>query len=238
MWAITNNYNRKDTIIPVDSLVQQDNTDNQEESQMNSELNRPYRKNLMSRGLIYMGGEEREITVKDLSLTGVLAELKGDQINSNAKDIFNMLSASTIIDLYLPEMRLAGEAEVVRVDMLTDHISLALEFKNVSYDVDNQLYKRKVYRKNMVAPGRILLNGEYRDFTTVNVSVDGLMINLTEAVVVEPGEITVFEFERLGLEGEIKLIWVEQTADAGTLIGLQYVNMEKTEIKGIPRFAR
>lgn len=204
---------------------------------MSLDLNRPYRKNLMSHGLIYMGGEEREITIKDLSLTGVLAELKPDQGSKSAKDIFNMLSASTTIDLYLPEIRLAGEAEVVRVDMNDDHILIALEFRNVAYDVDNQLYKRKVHRKNMTAPGKILLDGEYRDFTTVNVSVDGLMVNLTESINVQVGEITVFEFEKLRLNGEIKVIWAERNANAGILLGLQYVHMEKTEIKGIPRFA-
>lgn len=207
---------------------------------MNLDLNRPYRKNLMSRGLIYMGGEERPITIKDLSLTGVLAELKCDQAGTrDARDIFNMLSESATIDLYLPEMRLAGEAEVVRVDMLDEHILLALEFRNISYDVDNQLYKRKVYRKNMVVPGKILLNGEYHEFNTVNASVDGLMINLAESsLAVETGETTVFEIERLELEGEIKVIWAERTADGGILLGLQYVHMEKTVIKGIPRFAR
>lgn len=192
----------------------------------------------MSHGLIYMGGEEREITIRDLSLSGVLAELKSDQGGESAKDIFNMLSASTTIDLYLPEIRLAGEAEVVRVDMHDDLILIALEFKNVAYDVDNQLYKRKVYRKSMTAPGKILLDGEYRDFTTVNVSVDGLMVNLAEAVDVEVGVITMFEFEKLKLDGEIKVIWAERSADGGILLGLQYVHMEKTEIKGIPRFAR
>jgi len=90
----------------------------------------------------------------------------------------------------------------------------------------------------MIAPGKILLHGEYRDFTTVNVSVDGLMIRLEEFIDVKLGEVTIFEFERLGLDGEIKVIWVEHPADAGTLMGLQYVHMEKTEIKGIPRFAR
>jgi len=203
---------------------------------MNLDLNRPYRKKLMSKGLIYMGGEEQEITIKDLSITGALAELKS--FGREAKDIFNMLSESTLIDLYLPEMRLAGEVEVVEVNMHEDYLSISLEFRNVTHDVDNQLYKRKVYRKNMVAPGKILLNGEYRDFTTVNVSVDGLMIKLDESIDVKPGEVTVFEFERLGLDGEIKVIWVERSANAGTLMGLQYVHMEKTEIKGIPRFAR
>lgn len=204
---------------------------------MNVDFNRPYRKNLMSRGLIYMGGEEQEITIKDLSLTGVLAELNCDQ-GRDAKEIFNMLSVSTTIDLYLPEIRLAGEAEVVRVDMHEGQILLALEFRNVAYDVDNQLYKRNVHRKNMTAPGKILLNGEYRDFTTVNVSVDGLMVNIDEAIEVKTGEVTVFEFGQLGLDGEIKVIWAERSANDGTLLGLQYVHMEKTDIKGIPRFAR
>lgn len=204
---------------------------------MNVDLDRPYRKSLMSHGLIYMGGEEQEITIKDLSLTGVLAELKNGQ-GRDAKEIFNLLSESTTIDLYLPEIRLAGEAEVVRVDMHEGQILMALEFRNVAYDVGNQLYKRRVHRKNMTAPGKILLNGEYRDFTTVNVSVDGLMVTLAETIDVKVGEVTVFEFGQLGLDGEIKVIWTERTAGAGTLIGLQYVHMEKTEIKGIPRFAR
>ena len=148
-----------------------------------------------------------------------------------------MLSASTMIDLYLPEMRLAGEAEVVRVDMFDDHILLGLEFKSVVYDADNQLYKRKVYRKNMTAPGKILLHGVYHEFTAVNVSVDGLMISVAEFITVEAGEITVFEFEQLELEGEVKVMWVEHTSD-GTLLGLAYVHMERTVIKGIPCFAR
>lgn len=206
---------------------------------MKIDVNRPYRKRLMSHGLIYMGGEELEITIKDLSLTGALAELESNKIGSkNAKDVFSMLSTSTTVDLYLPEMRLAGEAEVVRVDMFDNHMTFALEFKNVVYDVDNQLYKRKVYRKNMTAPGKILLDGGHREFNAVNVSVEGLMISLAESITVEAGEITVFEFERLGLEGEIKVIWAEHTANGGMLLGLEYVHMEKTAIKGIPRFAR
>ncbi len=205
---------------------------------MNLDLNRPYRKKLMTQGLIYIGGEEREITIKDLSLTGVLAELNTGQADIDLKTIFNMLSASTTIDMYLPEMRLAGEAEVVRVDMLNDHILLALEFKNMAYDVDNPLHKRKVYRKNMTAPGKILLDGTYHAFTTVNVSVDGLMISLAESIAVEADEITAFEFEYLDLKGEIKVIWVKRNDDAETLLGLQYMHLEKTTIKGVPRFER
>jgi hypothetical protein len=204
---------------------------------MYEKLDRPCRKNLVSHGLIYMGEEEHRITVKNLSINGVLAELNSDREDIDIKYIFNSLLVSTIIDLYLPEMRLAGEVEVVRADIEEGHILIALEFKNIAYDIDKDLNKRKAYRKNIPGPGKILLNGEYRNFTTVNVSVEGLMICLSETISVEEGTITHFEFKQLGLEGEIKVIWVDHISDDRTLIGLQYINMEKNTIKGIPRFA-
>jgi len=70
------------------------------------------------------------------------------------------------------------------------HILIALEFKNITYEIDKNLNKRKVYRKNMLGPRRILLNGEYRDFNIINVSVEGLMICLSESISVEEGTIT------------------------------------------------
>ena len=205
---------------------------------MYSDLDRPCRKNLTSHGLIYMGGEEHEITVINISITGVLAELNSNKKDIDVKDIFNMLLTSTIIDLYLPEMRLAGEAEVVRVDVNNDRILLALEFKNIAFDIDKNLNKRKAYRKNMPDPGQILLNGEYHEFNTVNVSVEGLMIRLAETISVEEGTITRFEFKRLELNGKVEVIWSDLTSDAETLMGLRYVNINSDKINGIPRFDR
>jgi hypothetical protein len=205
---------------------------------MLSDLNRPCRKNLTSHGMIYMGEEEQGITVIDISITGVLVELNSNKKDIDAKDIFNILLTSTIIDLYLPEMRLAGEAEVVRVDVNNGRILLALEFKNVAYDIDKNLNKRKAYRKNMPGPGQILLNGEFHEFNTVNVSVEGLMIRLAKTIAVEVGAVTSFEFKRLELNGQVEVIWIDFTSDAETLMGLRYVNINADKIKGIPRFAQ
>jgi hypothetical protein len=205
---------------------------------MYSDLDRPCRKNLTSDGLIYMGGEEQKITVINISITGVLAELNRDGKDIDVKDIFNILLTSTIIDLYLPEMRLAGEAEVVRVDVNDNHILLALEFKNIAFDIDKHLNKRRVYRKIMPDPGLLLLNGEYHEFNTVNVSVDGLMIRLAETISVEEGSIVHFEFNRLELSGKVEVIWSDLTSDAETLIGLRYVNINADKIKSIPSFVQ
>ncbi len=204
-------------------------------------VERPYRKNLTTQGLIYMWGEERAIIVKNLSISGVLAELQCSQCQPggfSVKDIYNAVTQSTIFDLYVPEMRLAGSVEIVRVDVQDDKIFMAMEFKDIAHGVDNLLYKRKAYRKPMTAPGQILLNGEYVNFNTINVSVEGLMIRVAGNISIAEGSITMFEFKRLDLQGEAKVIWLEYIADDdGTLIGLQYLHMENVKISGIPRFA-
>jgi len=207
---------------------------------MYSTLDRPRRTNLVSEGFIYMGEEEHKITVKNLSINGVLAQLNTDREDIDIKYVFNQLLVSTVIDLYLPEMRLVGDVEVVRGDMEEGHILLALEFKNIAFEIDKDLNKRKVYRKNMPDSGKIELNGQHYDFTSVNVSVDGLMICLSEAIAVEVevGTITRFEFKRLELEGEVKVIWVDLISDGRTVIGLQYVHLEKNALKKIPRFSK
>lgn len=204
---------------------------------MNSESRGSYRKNLITNGLCYINGEEREVLVSNMSMTGMLVQLTGEDIYlSDIENGFSNSLISRIIDFYLPQLRVAGSAEVVRGDKGDDHISLALKFKEVTYDADNLLYKRKVYRKNMSVLGQILLNNQYHYFQSINVSVEGLMVRLEEKIAVAEGLITSFEFKKSNLKGEVKVIWVDIDSDGKTLLGLQYINMSAHPIKGIPRF--
>lgn len=205
---------------------------------MNSESRRSYRKNLITKGLIYINKEEREVSVINMSMTGMLVQLDRESIQpSDAENDLNNALAPTIIDFYLPQLRLAGTAQVVRVNREERHDSLALQFKDITYDVDRLLYKRKVYRKNMSVAGQILLNNDHYNFQTVNISVEGLMIRLTETVVIAEGVITSFAFKDLSLKGEVEVVWIDFDVAGKTLVGLKYVNMNTDEIKGIPRFS-
>jgi len=198
---------------------------------------RSYRKNLTSTGLIYLGAVEHEIRLLNLSLTGLLAELKYDEHIHDVKDIFQALQVSTMIDIYLPDMRLAGEAEVVRVKPIDSGFHIGVEFRNLSYDIDNLLYNRKAYRKNMNAPGHIVFNDCDYTFQTENVSVYGLMIRIPGRIEVEAGTISSFDFKHLDLRGEVEVVWVDRDYNS-TLMGLQYLHMQRDNIKGIPRFVR
>lgn len=203
---------------------------------MSEDKPRYYRKNFTSHGLIYIAGEEIEMSVKNLSITGLLAELSGSSPIHNIEELFEAIKASTRVDLYLPELRLMGEAEVARADLIDGQIFLALEFCHISHDVDNALYKRKAYRKELVAPGLIVFNQKKHSFTTRNVSIKGLMIHLAEKIEAAEGTVTIFDFKHLNLRGKIRVVWAEAAEDGGTYMGLEYVQMEKTDIEGIPRF--
>ena len=202
-----------------------------------SESRRYYRKNLNSHGFIYLAGEEFEISVKNLSITGLLVELEDRSIIRDVSDLFRAIKLSPLVDIYLHKMRIAGEAEIVRADMVDENLLLALEFVHVFYDIPNIFYKRKAYRKSLSAPGQIFLNDRKYIFKTINVSVEGIMIFLDETIQVAPGTVTTFEFKRLDLLGEIQVVWVEPDPKGGTIMGLQYIRMEKEKITGIPRFA-
>ncbi|WP_404356814.1 PilZ domain-containing protein [Methylotuvimicrobium sp. KM1] len=197
---------------------------------------RHYRKKLTSHGLIYLDGVELPMTLSNISITGLLAELNDHERINDVEDLFKTVKISPIVDIYLQEMRLAGEAEIVRADMIDGRIYLALDFRNVEHDVENLFYARHAYRKKLEAPGLIILNGHNYHFNTINVSVDGLMVTLPERIDVEPGAIAAFNFKRLDLLGEVKVVWVTYQ-DGNTLLGLEYNYLEKTFVEGIPRFS-
>jgi hypothetical protein len=207
---------------------------------MRLELPRAFRKDLHLQGMIFLNEQEQAIAVKNLSISGMLAELDlRKDAEDGIKDIFGSLKSSTLVDIFIPSMRLAGEMEVIRADIKNNKILLALEFKSVSYDVENFIYRRKMYRKKMPGPGRIRLNGAYHPFTAVNVSVEGLMIRLNGKIAFDIADTTQvpFEFEKLGLSGEARVVWIEHPHPEETLMGLNYVHLEQGKLDALPRFA-
>lgn len=193
---------------------------------------RAYRKNLSSHGLIYLGFEELQIKVVNLSLSGFLAEL-----TAAGPDVFQRLQVAPRIDIYLPDMRLAGEAEVVRVESLDAGLLIGIEFRQLSYDTDNLLYSRRAYRKHINTLGEILVDDVECVFTTQNVSVDGLMARIARIIRLEPGKRLTFSFKDPDIQGEADVVWVEHD-EQSTWLGLKYTYLERDFIPGVPRFVK
>ena len=195
-----------------------------------------YRKNLTLTGLIFIGGVEHEMKVQNVSISGLLITIEPSAKIIDERDIFLLIKQSSLVDIYVRKINLAGEAEIVRVDMDGKNILIGMEFKQISYDAENLLYKRKAYRKSMTAPGQILIAKTVYDFMTRNVSVDGLMVRVPEHVDVQQGMTVEFKFDKLHLFGDCIIVWFEYDEDGGTMLGLEYRHMEKGDIHGLPRF--
>jgi len=58
---------------------------------MSSALDRPRRNNLPSRAIIYMGEEEHNVSVKNISINGLLVQLNSNRDDVDIKYIFNHL---------------------------------------------------------------------------------------------------------------------------------------------------
>jgi len=198
---------------------------------------RAYRKNLNSEGFIFLGLEQHKIRLINLSLTGLLAAFLPDANLNGVMHIFQGLQVSPLVDIYLPDIRMAGEAEVVRVESTEQGIQIALEFRNMSYDIDHLLYSRRAYRKNMTAPGQIIIHDSVYAFNTENVSVDGIMAHIHEHIDLQTGIAVHFSFKHLELQGEAEVVWVEQSPSS-TLLGLKYLRLERDDLRGVPHFVK
>ncbi len=197
---------------------------------------RAYRKNINIDAVVYLGFEELPIKVVNLSLTGLLAEFS-DELSQrlSIRDIFQRLQVSPIVDMYIPEMQVAGEAKLVRVESVDGCLQIGLEFHNLTHNINSLLYQRRAYRKSMQALGQIFIGEAVYVFQTENVSVDGLMARIQDLIEVEPGTPARFSFKPLELQGEAQVVWADQDQNS-TLLGIRYNVLEREPLKNIPRF--
>ena len=194
-----------------------------------------YRKSLNSKGLIFLAGEEIEITVTNISITGMSAEFPVNNKLTDINAFFKAISSSATIDIFIPEFKMVGESEITRVELENGLFTIGVEFINISYNTESILYKRKSYRKLLAELGAIIIDKKSYHFSTKNISVEGLMIRIPGEISVNLGVVVKFNFHELDISGDMEIIWCEYDSSGGTLMGLKYTHLKKS-IEGIPRF--
>jgi PilZ domain len=198
---------------------------------------RAYRKEMQCDGLIYFGHQERKIRVLNISLTGALAELESDATLNNINALFAVLQEGSDMDIFLPDVCLAGGANLVRAESTVKGFLIGIEFRDVLYSSASQMRNRTAYRKAVTVVGDLSLNGRVRDFVTENVSVAGAKIHVGSHLEVVPGAVGNFRCAALGLEGQVEVVWARPRIE-GTDLGLQFHSLSRDRFIGIPRFSR
>lgn len=109
---------------------------------MSFAIQRPYRESVKLPGFLRLINQEFPITVKNISITGVLVELQSKKDSEEyLKDIFSALHVSTLVDFFIPALQMAVEAQLVRADIDSENLLLGLEFNEVHHHAKGFIFR-------------------------------------------------------------------------------------------------
>ena len=185
-----------------------------------------YRKNYSSSGQLHMAGETLEFISHDVSVKGISIEVVPGRLLSEYADFEAYIKENTLAEIFVKDLMLTGEVEVIWLRQEQDKILMGLEFHDVIYNADRLWLKRQFYRKERSFTGFLLLRDRSVEFEGKNVSVDGLMIYLNELdESLSQNSVVRLYSESLNIKAMAKICWIkEATEPKGFYLGLRYLS--------------
>ncbi len=187
-----------------------------------------YRKIFTSSGQIYIAGELLNFIGYDISVKGIQVEILPGIYLSEAEDFENLLKENATAEIFVKDLMLTGEVDVVWVNSSQDGIMLGLEFRDVIYNAEKLWHKRRYYRKCKNGIGSLIHNDDNRktSFESINVSTDGIMVYLIEppAFEIYVGVVVKILLLDLNIQAVAKVAWMD--SQAKTTMGLRYLQVE------------
>ncbi len=186
-----------------------------------------YRKSFNSFGQLYVGGELLEFISYDVSVNGILVEIIPGSLLSELSDFEALLKENNKAEIYVKDLMLTGETDIAWAKLQDGRVKLGLEFRDVMYNAENLWRKRSYYRSSKEFSGFIIAENKRIDFQGVNISVDGLAIQV--AYITPPlkqGNTVKLIINDLEIKAIGKIIWVNSLIEKAYILGLRYLTIE------------
>ncbi len=187
-----------------------------------------YRKSFTSNGSIYLGGEKLSFRGFDISVRGMQIELSPGTLVQNVSDVAQIIESNSSAEIYVDELRLTGEVELIWVREEKGKTLIGLEFRDVMHNAEKMWRKRRFYRKKLLKTGTLILQDQEIDFECLDFSVDGMRLRITghENQAIQTGASAKVISEKLDLEALAKIVWVERNeANEVIVLGLRYLEI-------------
>lgn len=185
-----------------------------------------YRKSFNSPGQIYVGGELLDFISYDVSVKGILIEIVPSAFLSEVSDFEALIKQNNVAEIYIKDLQMSGETEIVWAKLDVGKIMLGLEFKDVQHNAEKLWIKRKSYRSQKIFSGHLIIDDKQLDFNGLNVSVDGLAIalDLIESEL-QPERIIKLVLDGLDVKAVGKIVWVNTTDEGTSTLGIRYLTV-------------
>ena len=188
---------------------------------------REYRKSYNSSGQLYVAGELLDFISYDISVKGILIEIVPGSLLTEIHDFEVLLKEDNFAEIYVKDLMLTGEAEIVWVRQDKGRILLGLEFKDVMSNATKLWRKRSYYRSKRKFYGYLIAGDQRINFEGNNISSEGLEIKLDQThSVLKAGCLVKLDVDELGIKGVGKIIWVNVADDETCVLGLRYLAKE------------
>lgn len=182
-----------------------------------------YRKNFNAEGQLFVGGETLQLNCYDVSLKGAMVEVSPGELLTSIEDFETLVNEDRQAAVFVAELMLAGEVDVVWVKRERNRIMMGLEFRDVVHNAHKLWRKRRGYRKVEAFTAELFIDKERFSVEGINRSVEGMCLKLagTHPSIRENAPVKVLVAE-LGFSALGKVVWVDGN-ELTTRFGLQLV---------------
>lgn len=186
-----------------------------------------YRKNFNTPGQLSIGGETLLFNCYDVSVSGAMIEVDPGKLLTTVQDFEHLITEDDKAEIYVEELKLAGEVRVAWVRQERNRIMMGLEFQTVVHHANKLWLKRRGYRKTEPFSAELFIENKWLHVEGINRSVKGLCVRLQglhEHIKLDlPVKLQIKEFD---LAAVGKVVWVEMAGES-TLIGLQIMSISR-----------
>lgn len=187
-----------------------------------------FRKNLISNGSIFLGGEKLDFKGYDISVRGMQIEVTPGVLVHSVSDVAQIIESNNIAEIFVEELGLTGDVELVWVRDEDGKIIMGLEFRDVMHNAGKMWRKRRSYRKKLQKFGSLFIQDHEIDFECLDFSVEGMRLRIVEPenIKIQAGSDAKVISDKLNLEAIAKVIWVNRNEDDDAIyLGLRYLEL-------------
>ena len=178
---------------------------------------------LGSTGCIKVGAKELFFNVKNMSVTGLLIEVKDNLQVKSEHEFYTLLGGKNCdINCHVFNPDVSGMATVVSVELAQGRLIISLKFSALNFEDGFMVFKRRLPRKATQVQGRLYCHKQWYSFIGDDISLNGLSVKMAVPCPVSGGEWVTLEVPTLSLWGSARVKW---SAPDDFRLGVEYISL-------------
>lgn len=176
-----------------------------------------------SSGCIKEAETELFFTVKNMSTTGFLIELKDSFQIKSEQEFYALLDGkSDGISFYVFNPEVTGLASIVTVELVNRRFVISMKFSEINFNSGFMVFKRRLPRTGAQVQGQLFWQQQWYSFLSEDIGLNGLSVKLNAECPVTEDERVTLEVPTLSFCGSARVKW---SAPEVFRLGVEYINL-------------